>query len=253
MTMTGKLFRTGEFADLAGITPRTLRYYDQIGLLQPSSHAASGQRLYSEADFARLQQILTLKLIGLGLTEIKTLLTTDITRIQLLLARQQQALQMQVNQLTGIIQTIEAARHIMQTSENLALDKLIEIIRAVNMNQQTDWSAQFLTEDQRARLAAAHKQQSLADQKQMGEAWKQLFEEVIAQLDRDVHEPALAILVTRWDALIGQSDPEFAAALNMAYTQLDTLSGMPAEAQDWLQTLSKAVQFIQRVRAAQRI
>jgi DNA-binding transcriptional MerR regulator len=250
LTMTAaKLFRTGEFADLAGVTTRTLRYYDQIELLQPSMYAESGQRLYTEADFARLQQILTLKLIGLGLAEIKTLLTTDVAAVQTLLERQKQALQTQVRQLASIIQTIETAQGVIRSSERLALDQLIDIIRAVNMNQQTDWTAQFLTDDQRAKLAAAHSNQTLAEQKQMGEAWKQLFESVLTHLDHDVHDPAVQALVTRWDDLTG-NDSQLEAALSAAYLQMDTLSGMPVEAQDWLQTLGEAARFIQRLRAA---
>ena len=69
-----KHYRIGDFANKAGVTVRTIRYYDRIGLLRPTSRSDANQRLYSELDFARLQQILTLKLIGLSLEEIKGLL-----------------------------------------------------------------------------------------------------------------------------------------------------------------------------------
>ena len=62
-----KHYRIGDFANKAGVTVRTIRYYDRIGLLRPTSRSDANQRLYSELDFARLQQILTLKLIGLSL------------------------------------------------------------------------------------------------------------------------------------------------------------------------------------------
>src|SRR5947207_15711345 len=68
------LYRASEFAELAGVTVRTLHHYDRLGLLKPSGRTAAGYRLYGERDFARLQQIITLKFIGFPLNQIKKLL-----------------------------------------------------------------------------------------------------------------------------------------------------------------------------------
>lgn len=59
-----------ELTSLTGVTSRALRHYDQIGLLKPSGRANSGERLYSKSDLLRLQQILLLKELGLGLGDI---------------------------------------------------------------------------------------------------------------------------------------------------------------------------------------
>ncbi|MGN7382695.1 MerR family transcriptional regulator [Paenibacillus sp. SAFN-117] len=69
------LWKVGELAKLTGLTIRTLRFYDQIGLFSPSAHSDSGHRLYNEADLSRLQQILSLKELGLSLEEIKSIVT----------------------------------------------------------------------------------------------------------------------------------------------------------------------------------
>lgn len=50
-----------QIAKLSGISVRTLQYYDEIGLLKPSSLSESGYRLYDEEALGKLQQILTLK------------------------------------------------------------------------------------------------------------------------------------------------------------------------------------------------
>ena len=65
------LFQAREFAELTGVTVRTLHHYDRLGLLKPSGRTAAGYRLYGERDFARLQQIITLKFIGFPLNQIK--------------------------------------------------------------------------------------------------------------------------------------------------------------------------------------
>ncbi|USG67861.1 MerR family transcriptional regulator [Brevibacillus ruminantium] len=70
-----RLWKVGELAKLTGLTIRTLRFNDQIGLFSPSAHSDSGHRLYNEADLSRLQQILSLKELGLSLEEIKSVVT----------------------------------------------------------------------------------------------------------------------------------------------------------------------------------
>jgi DNA-binding transcriptional MerR regulator len=56
-----------ELAQLAGISTRTLRYYDEIGILKPARINSSGYRIYSKAEVDRLQQILFYKELGVSL------------------------------------------------------------------------------------------------------------------------------------------------------------------------------------------
>ena len=62
--------RVGELARATGLTVRTLHYYEQIGLLVPSSRSDTGHRLYDQADLARLYRICLLRRLGLPLAEI---------------------------------------------------------------------------------------------------------------------------------------------------------------------------------------
>jgi MerR family transcriptional regulator, copper efflux regulator len=71
--VTDKL-RIGEFAKRAGVTPRTVRYYESLGLLGPSEREGTGFRYYTDIELARLQKINTLKELGLGLEEIATVI-----------------------------------------------------------------------------------------------------------------------------------------------------------------------------------
>jgi MerR family transcriptional regulator, copper efflux regulator len=66
--------RIGELAQRAGVTPRTIRYYESLGLLGPSEREGSGFRYYTEAELARLQKIQALKELGLSLEEISTVI-----------------------------------------------------------------------------------------------------------------------------------------------------------------------------------
>ncbi len=236
------------------MTVRTIRYYDKIGLLKPSGRSEAGQRLYGEMDYARLQQILTLKLIGLSLDEIRDLLTTDRAEIQDLLARQKQVLSQQVEQLSAVIRTIEKAQRSMLVSQILDLDTFISIIKAVNMNTQSDWLAQFMTSEEMEKLAGMSRGQTLAEQRQAGEAWKSLFRDVHANMDKDVHDPAVQALVDRLDDLMAeytQQDTDFATTITNVYAQFSSIPDLddaPQEIRDWAQQLQDAAKFMQWAR-----
>lgn len=62
--------RIGEFAQRAGVTPRTVRYYESLGLLGPSERQGGGFRYYTDVELTRLQKITALKELGLSLEEI---------------------------------------------------------------------------------------------------------------------------------------------------------------------------------------
>ena len=62
--------RIGEFAEQAGVTPRTIRYYEDLGLLGPNEREGQGFRYYSSAELVRLKKIDWLKQLGMRLEEI---------------------------------------------------------------------------------------------------------------------------------------------------------------------------------------
>ncbi len=64
-----------ELADLADVSTRTLRYYDEIGLLKPSRTNESGYRIYGQAEVDQLQQILFYKELGVELEQIKVIIS----------------------------------------------------------------------------------------------------------------------------------------------------------------------------------
>ncbi|SFQ20745.1 DNA-binding transcriptional regulator, MerR family [Amycolatopsis arida] len=71
----GTAGKVGELAATAGLTVRTLRYYDEIGLLSPSQRTSAGHRLYSAQDVERLYRIGLLRQLGLRLDEVAAALT----------------------------------------------------------------------------------------------------------------------------------------------------------------------------------
>ncbi|ALC87552.1 MerR family transcriptional regulator [Bacillus sp. FJAT-22090] len=66
-----------KLGQLAGISTRTLRYYDEIGLLKPARINSSGYRIYGSAEIDKLQQILFYRELGVNLDQIKEIMTSD--------------------------------------------------------------------------------------------------------------------------------------------------------------------------------
>src|SRR3954453_13324750 len=75
-------FRIGEVAELVGTTPRTIRYYEEVGLLAaPPAHEKGRHRTYDEADIRRLQELIRLRdLLGVSLEELKSLVEAEEAR-----------------------------------------------------------------------------------------------------------------------------------------------------------------------------
>ncbi len=79
-TDTEPRLRIGEVAKQTGVTPRTLRYWEEIGLLRPAAHRGSGERLYSLVEQERVIHIRELQdLLGLTLAEIQDVLRSEDT------------------------------------------------------------------------------------------------------------------------------------------------------------------------------
>lgn len=90
-----RYLQIGEVAEQLGLTPRTLRYYEEIGLLEPPSRMEGGFRLYSAADINRLENIVQLKrLLGFSLAEIKQVVEA-MESLQLLRQERRQAADLQ--------------------------------------------------------------------------------------------------------------------------------------------------------------
>lgn len=96
-----------ELVKLSGVSARTLRYYDEIGLLKPSVVEQNGYRQYNQCDIDRLQQILFYRELDFKLEQIKALLEDKDFDVKEALISQQMLLTQKRNYLDGLLETIE--------------------------------------------------------------------------------------------------------------------------------------------------
>jgi MerR family transcriptional regulator, thiopeptide resistance regulator len=106
--MNGKqAYTIKQLADIASVTTRTLRYYDQIGLLEPASTGENGYRYYDKGSLLRLQQILFLRELDVPLQEIGGLLSQPDLDLKVVLAKHRAALDGRRKRLQKLIETID--------------------------------------------------------------------------------------------------------------------------------------------------
>ncbi|HEX9796505.1 MAG TPA: MerR family transcriptional regulator [Anaerolineales bacterium] len=100
-------YTVGELAELAGVSVRTLHYYDQIGLLPPSARTAAGYRQYRSSDLIRLQQILLYRELEMPLEAIQALLSDPAFDTTTALAEHKRRLEQRRQRLGRLIRTVD--------------------------------------------------------------------------------------------------------------------------------------------------
>ncbi|MGC1296536.1 MAG: MerR family transcriptional regulator, partial [Alloacidobacterium sp.] len=113
-TGTKDVYHAKEFAELAGVTVRALHHYDRLGLLRPKQRSEGGYRLYSMRDFARLEQLVVLKFLGIPLKQMRALLESE-ANLAGVLQRQFNVLAEKRLQLDRAIRAIGNARRSLQS------------------------------------------------------------------------------------------------------------------------------------------
>lgn len=154
-------WKVGELAKLTGLTIRTLRYYDKISLFGPSTHSESGHRLYTASDIRLLQQILSLKELGLSLDEIRSIISGEDDRLAEIVALQIARLKEKITAEQKLLRELEHVAGLMAKQRPLtALDftTLLAAMRTsheryfadrrANWELHLDRLGDFLREDQ---------------------------------------------------------------------------------------------------------
>lgn len=119
--MKKKYYTAGEIAKISGVSSRTIRFYDSMGLLQPVDYSASGYRYYDSGSFETLQKILMFKFLGFSLEEIKVFIQKDL------------------RDYLAMKQSLENQKDLLK-HKRLEIDRLIDAVEvAETCNEAEDW------------------------------------------------------------------------------------------------------------------
>ena len=130
-------YSSGEFARMAHVTLRTIRYYDKHDILKPSFVTEAGARFYSDEDFARLQQILLLKYLGFSLEDIREMTIDDSDYHFMLdsLNLQLKLVQDRIEQLQLVEQAIKDTTGAIEEKHTIDWTKMLDLIHLTGMEK----------------------------------------------------------------------------------------------------------------------
>ncbi|WP_256218476.1 MerR family transcriptional regulator [Bacillus sp. MUM 116] len=184
-------------AKQTGLTVRTLHYYDHIGLFSPSEVTNSGHRIYSERDIAKLQQILSLKQLGLSLEKIKDTIENPnfnpigVIKIQLETVKKQIEVQEQLySRLKGMYE-------VLSNQQEVQPEQFIKLIEVINMSEK------YFTQEQLEKMKKQTEQFSSEDKKEIENQWLELIANIRTELEKNTpaNHPEIIKLAKRWQEL----------------------------------------------------
>jgi DNA-binding transcriptional MerR regulator len=247
-TGTKDLYRAKEFASLAGVTVRALHYYDRLGLLRPKQRSLAGYRLYGMHDFARLEQIVVLKFLGMPLKQIQRVLHAE-SDLGEALRRQQKVLEEKRRQLDRAIGAISTAQGSVRGHGEPNWKLFQTIVREIEMQNRTDWTNRYYSPGARKKVEQRRKLWSPELQERVTREWAQLFADVETALGEDPASPEAQTLAARWKKLVEEftgGDPEVQQGLNKMYADQSHWQGKAQQAYaikpEIMQFIMKAMQ-----------
>lgn len=119
-------YTINKLARMAGVSTRTLRYYDECGLLPPKAVRSNGYRIYGEAEVNRLQQILFYRELGVELSEIRRILSSRDFEGTAALRKHREALLEKRERLDRLIENVEKSLRAMKGDIEMANDEKFE-------------------------------------------------------------------------------------------------------------------------------
>jgi DNA-binding transcriptional MerR regulator len=243
------LYRVHQFAELAGVTVRALHHYDRLGLLEPTARTGSKYRLYSDSDLARLEQIVVLKFLGMSLKEIGALLEKE-SSIATALKRQRQVLATKSWQLEQTMKAIAKAGSSLESHGRPDWKLFRQIIQEIEMQNTTDWSKKYYSEEARSKIEERRTLWSPELQERVSKEWNELFADIEASLGEDPANPKAQDLARRWKTLVAGftgGDPGIQQGLNRMYADREN---WPADQKEKVNIRPEIWAFIQKAFAA---
>lgn len=136
--LTTKYYSSGEFAKKAHITKKTIRYYDEHNILNPSYVNDNGNRYYTDDDFVRLQQVLFLKYLGFSLDDIKqmTMRSGDEQYLAESLKMQLGLIEERIEQMELVKMSIQNAMQAVENSEEVSWSDMLELVNTNTLEQK---------------------------------------------------------------------------------------------------------------------
>jgi DNA-binding transcriptional MerR regulator len=211
-------WKVGDLARRTGLTVRTLHHYDAIGLLRPSLRTASGHRLYTACDVARLQQVRSLRQLGFTLEEIRDCLRRPDFSPSELIARHVVRLKGQIALQQELCDRLEDLARFLDAAGEVSAEHFFRTIEVMTMIEGY-YTPEQLEAIKRRREEVGEEAIRAAERE-----WPELIAKMKAEMEAgtDAADPRVQALARRWRELIEGftgGDPGIAQALGRLWKE----------------------------------
>lgn len=211
-------------AALANVSVRTLHYYDEIGLLKPSSVGQNGYRLYREADLARLQQVLFFRELDFSLEDIQRIVSSPGFNQREALLSHRKLLREKQARLDRLIASVERTLESMEEGKTMSEKDMFEGFDDAKVKEYAEearqrWGGTEAYKESVRRTGRYGK----ADWADIGGESGEINRAMVALMGRDPADPEVQQTIGRWFKLIDDRfytvTPEIFRGLGDGYVQ----------------------------------
>jgi MerR family transcriptional regulator, thiopeptide resistance regulator len=192
------MFTVKQLSNLAGITPRTLHYYDEIGLLKPSQVGENGYRYYGEESLLRLQQILLYRELDMPLAAIKKIMGGLDFNVLAALEQHKTELHRRIARMERLVGTVE---HTILHLKGLETMDKKQFFEAFSDEQQAEYEkeAQQMYDPETVKASAKRwKSYTPAEKQRIGEEGQAAYEALVAAMPKGPASPEARQAVEMW-------------------------------------------------------
>jgi DNA-binding transcriptional MerR regulator len=192
------MYTVKQLAKSAGVTPRTLHFYDEIGLLKPSRMGDNGYRYYDEEATLRMQQILLYRKMELPLEEIKRIMGRRDFDVVTALEQHRQELLKKIGQLEEMKKTVDETILFMKGEKKMTVDELFSGFSEEQQAEYEKEAAQMYDPQIVKASNAKWRAMSKAEQQRVLDESKQVYVDIIAAMPKGPASPEVQACVERW-------------------------------------------------------
>lgn len=194
-------YKIHEIAKLANVSVRTLHYYDEIGLLEPSQILENGYREYGKKELFRLQQILFFRELDFSLTEIREILDNPNFDLEKALSGQRKLIKLKIERFEKLLKTVE--RTIEKRKENMKDEDLFEGFDEEKIEQyKKEAKERWGNTDAYKESEKRTKNWSKDDFTKVAKEWDAIAKSYVDNMEKSFDsEEVQAVVQTHWDQI----------------------------------------------------
>jgi DNA-binding transcriptional MerR regulator len=192
------MYTVKQVAKIAGITPRTLHYYDSIGLLKPCQVGENGYRFYDDECLMRLQQILLFRELDMPLEQIRSILDLPNFNLYDTLEKHKKELRQRANHIERLIMTVEHTQDFLKGNKMMKKEQLFDVF---NEKQQAEYEKEAMQKYDPQIIKSSNekwKKYTTTEKQRIGEEGNAIYQDIVEAMPMGASSPDVQACIKRW-------------------------------------------------------